>query len=264
MKLITREQARLASLRRWAILDQSVALQKRQRGFIIDPYRYGGGGGGPTDPNYANVKSLLHFEGADASTTFTDAFRTWTAVGNAQIDTAQFKFGASSGLFDGTGDCITSPHDSALDVSGDHTIEGFCRPANIANFMYFYSNGDYNTAQLSVRMTDIGRLQAHTGNGSLYIQTTSSGFTANTWSHWVWEQSTTDNAKYLFIDGVLLSSNAGTIAGTGTGSARIGAVWSAGVALPMNGHLDEIRITPGIARYPAAGFTVPAAAFPDS
>jgi hypothetical protein len=78
-------------------------------------------------------------------------------------------------------------------------------------------------------------------------------------------QSSVDNAKYLFINGVLLSTNAGTIASSGTGSARIGAVWNAGAAgLSMNGHLDEIRITPGVARYPSAGFTVPAAAFPDS
>jgi hypothetical protein len=55
-------------------------------------------------------KSLLHFEGVDASTTITDENpnNTWTVTGNAQIDTAQFKFGTSSLLFDGTGDYITT------------------------------------------------------------------------------------------------------------------------------------------------------------
>lgn len=53
--------------------------------------------------------SLLNFEGANGSTTFLDDFgNTWTASGNAQIATAQFKFGSSSGVFDGTGDWITS------------------------------------------------------------------------------------------------------------------------------------------------------------
>lgn len=58
------------------------------------------------------TKSLLHMNGVDASTTFTDTAsggtHTWTASGNAQIDTAQSKFGGASGLFDGNGDYIWS------------------------------------------------------------------------------------------------------------------------------------------------------------
>ena len=57
---------------------------------------------------------------------------TVTASGNAQIDTAQFKFGASSGLFDGNGDFLTTP-DHADWVLGDlpFTIEGFVRFAGL-------------------------------------------------------------------------------------------------------------------------------------
>lgn len=66
----------------------------------------------PPDYSYAFDRSrgaLLNFEGADASTTILDDFgNTWTAVGNAQIDTAQFKFGGSSLLLDGTGDYAES------------------------------------------------------------------------------------------------------------------------------------------------------------
>lgn len=50
---------------------------------------------------------LLNFDGADGSTSMIDGFgNTWTAGGNAQIDTAQSKFGGSSLLLDGTGDFI--------------------------------------------------------------------------------------------------------------------------------------------------------------
>jgi hypothetical protein len=53
--------------------------------------------------------SLLNFEGLNGSTTFIDDFGpTWTGSGNAQISTAQFKFGTSSLLLDGTGDFITT------------------------------------------------------------------------------------------------------------------------------------------------------------
>lgn len=49
------------------------------------------------DDGYTVV--LLHMNGTDASTTFTDeSGKTWTAGGNAQIDTAQSKFGQVQGL----------------------------------------------------------------------------------------------------------------------------------------------------------------------
>lgn len=72
----------------------------------------------PPDYGYAFDRTrgaLLNFEGADASTTFIDDFgNTWSAVGNAQIDTAQFKFGASSLLLDGTGDEATCTNITSL------------------------------------------------------------------------------------------------------------------------------------------------------
>lgn len=53
--------------------------------------------------------AILNFEGVDASTSIIDDFgNTWTTAGNAQIDTAQFKFGTSSLLLDGTGDYVES------------------------------------------------------------------------------------------------------------------------------------------------------------
>jgi len=71
--------------------------------FAAMKYRKGGAAGG--DPEWANVLSLVHFNGADASTSFPDEKpNTWTANGNVQVDTAQSVFGGASGLFDGNGD----------------------------------------------------------------------------------------------------------------------------------------------------------------
>ncbi len=74
------------------------------------------------------TKLLIHGDGADASTTITDSGPSgyaFTSYGNAQIDTAQSKFGGSSLLFDGTGDYILS--DSASDDfsfgASDFTID---------------------------------------------------------------------------------------------------------------------------------------------
>ncbi len=59
--------------------------------------------------------ALLNFEAADASVSMIDDFgNTWTASGNAQIDTAQFKFGTASLLLDGTGDFIRSSSITSL------------------------------------------------------------------------------------------------------------------------------------------------------
>lgn len=56
-------------------------------------------------------KLLLHMNGTDGSTTFTDSLtspKTPSSVdGNAQIDTSYYKLGTASGLFDGDGDSIT-------------------------------------------------------------------------------------------------------------------------------------------------------------
>ena len=75
----------------------ALAYRKRQQGFIMNPFRFGGAPA-PTDPDYANVSLLLHMDGTDGSTTFTDNSpigHTVTAVSNAQINTARDKFGGA-------------------------------------------------------------------------------------------------------------------------------------------------------------------------
>lgn len=73
-------------------------------------------------PNTTYLKLYLAMDGVDASTTFTDDSpigRTMTAVGNAQIDTAQSVFGGASGLFDGTADFLTMSSTSDLNIGSN-------------------------------------------------------------------------------------------------------------------------------------------------
>jgi hypothetical protein len=74
-----------------------------------------------SDPHFDKVTCLLHFNGSDASTTIIDdaymqgsPTRTWTASGNAQLDTAYKRLGSASLLCDGTTDYISTPSDSGL------------------------------------------------------------------------------------------------------------------------------------------------------
>jgi hypothetical protein len=99
-------------------------------------YRTGG------DPNFGSVVALLHFDGTNGSTTFTDQKgNTWTAVSGAKISTAQSKFGGASLLLNGSSDYATVPNFAGLDFgSGNFTIEGWVRPANVTSNQVIIAN----------------------------------------------------------------------------------------------------------------------------
>jgi hypothetical protein len=98
--------------------------------------------GGADDPQ---TVLLLHMEGADGSTTFTDAKgHPFTASGTAKISTAQAKFGGSSGLFDQSAALSTPDHADFAFGAGDFTIDLWARisAANGANAEVFVSQYD--------------------------------------------------------------------------------------------------------------------------
>src|SRR5690606_11367203 len=87
-----------------------------------------------TDPHWANVVSLLHFDGSNSSTTITDETGTsWTAYDGAAISTAQSVFGGASAFLDGGSDTIRHTSDQPdFDFgSGDFTIECRIRPSSL-------------------------------------------------------------------------------------------------------------------------------------
>lgn len=94
-------------------------------------------GGG--DPYWANVVSLLHMDGANGSTTFTDQKgKTWTPNGNVQISTAQSVFGGSSAAFDGVNDSLSiASHADFGFGTGDWTVECFVRQTTTAAQVIF-------------------------------------------------------------------------------------------------------------------------------
>src|SRR5574341_11082 len=99
--------------------------------------------------------AILNFEGADASTVIIDEFgNSWSAQGNAQIDTAQFKFGASSLLLDGTGDYVESLNISTLG-DGSWEMSTWFRIAALPGVggrgsLIFFSNAASRGARLAL------------------------------------------------------------------------------------------------------------------
>lgn len=211
----------------------------------------------------------LHMDGTNTSTTVTDICgHAMTAFGNAQISTAQSKFGGASCLFDGTGDYVSTPDsvDWAFG-SGDFTVEAWVRPANFSAAM------DIMVQRNSAVITDFwgfriavttGALQfyAYVASTPIISRTTTATLTAAAWSHVAAVRSS--GATYLYING---SPAAATGADSSTALADTAALLYIGcgneaAANPFNGYIDDVRITKGVARY-TGSFTPPTAAFGD-
>lgn len=214
------------------------------------------------------LSSLLHFEGADTSTTFTDVSgKVWTPAGNAQIDTAQFKFGSASGLFDGTGDYLTTPEHADFDFgSGDFTIECFVRfnalPAGSA-IIRKSSGANIGWLVLQTATTTLN-LYASSNGTSWNIcsaKVVGTGLTTGTWYHVA--ISRTGSTWNAWINGALgtgstfpLTSAAALSNYPAAGPVPV-AVGSDGAgAVTLNGWIDDLRVINGYGLYPAA-FTPP-------
>lgn len=110
------------------------ALRASQRGFLLNPFRYGGGGGG-SNPHLDKLKVLLHFDGLDGATTTVDSSpvgRAVTLANSAQLDDAQKQFGATSCLFTNASQSYLSMAGSAdFDVgTADFTIRFWARKSS--------------------------------------------------------------------------------------------------------------------------------------
>jgi hypothetical protein len=231
------------------------------------------------DPYWSNVALLLHMDGANGSTTFIDssiAPKTVTAGGNAQISTAQSRFGGSSAAFDGAGDALFVANSSAFNLANsDFTIEGWVRfnvaPAagrydailtkraiqtpEVPRWVQIYREGD---------SANVGKLMFNADANSdlpwdvLLLSTTT--LNANVWYFFAVTRS--GNTFRLFINGTQEASATSSI--TISVDSEPITIGGAGTIIdaPLNGNIDELRITTGVARY-TSNFTPPAAPFPD-
>jgi hypothetical protein len=199
--------------------------------------------------------ALLHLNGVDTSTTFTDeAGNTWTARGNAQLDTAQKKFGTASLLLDGAGDSADTPDNAKWAFAGDFTIDCQIRlnalPGEGANFPICGQYVDathywlfYVTKSAGVYYLGLYGVPAP---ASFAVITPST----NTWYHVAVVRS--GNNIIIFLDGSSIAT-----ATDATAFPNIAAVMEIGKssASYFNGWIDELRIST-VPRW-TSGFTPP-------
>ena len=243
---------------------------------------------GDGDPHFDKVSLLLHMDGADGSTTFTDSSprpKTVTAVGDAKISTAQTLFGGSTGYFDGAGDALSVANSVDLDFgTGDFTIEcwvyiaGNSAPDNDGNRVVAIVS-PWGASDVSGYLLAINGSSSTTGTGINFDSWSAGNTTAGTFyraattiTQGAWHHiaaTVQAGVRRLFLDGVQLSA---TQSNFGAGYAGfetfgrplcVGGTFQAQYPLRLNGHLKGLRLTKGAARY-TADFTPPTAPFPDS
>ncbi len=219
------------------------------------------------------TKLLLHLDGADEAQSTTDdgvTGHTITFGGTAQLDTAQSKFGVSSLLLDGNSDYITAPdHADWSFGTGDWTIDFwvrwngadtdpvvFCsRHKDAQNYFYLYkANG-----------TDSGDFQLHWKVGNVVVCSYKVTWdpTPDQWYHIAIVRHTT--SMYFFINGASQTLTVTTAVSTND-LTFTGAVLKFGDyegSYYLNGWMDEIRVSKGIARW-VANFEVPWEAYSDN
>ena len=226
---------------------------------------------GAPDPYFANVVALLHLDGANGGTTFTDnapAPHSFSATGGAVTSTSQFKFGTAS-LRTGTAGDYISAADSAdwHFGSSDFTCECWARfdDATIANSQVLF--GQYTAADPSWLLYQGTAGQLHFFLSTNVTDYSADGATTLSDATWYHVAACRDgNTVYLYLNGVL--DGQVTVSGAAKNSAQVlsvGTITDLPLINTLIGNQDDIRITNGVARYPGGTtFAVPTAAFPDS
>lgn len=215
------------------------------------------------DALFFSVALLLHCDGSNGSTTFTDnspSPKTVTAYNGAAVSTSTKLFGTGSCDLDGTDAYLSIPDAADWDVPGDKTIEVAFRTRNASGVAYTkgiagtgtfgsdngWAIGHYQ-GTLSVRVNST----AYSGSGTVSV---------NTWHRVALVWSGTSFKVYL--DGAQIYSGTAETVSTST-ALIVGNVSPPDANRYFDGCVDEIRVTNANARYTAA-YTPATEAFPDT
>jgi YD repeat-containing protein len=217
------------------------------------------------------TRLMLHMDGANGSTTFTDSspsLKTVTSYGTAQTSTGQSAFGGASGYFNGSGSYLSTPDSADWNVgSGDFTIDFWVRVAAVPGTGY--NLGIFSKSRSSSSRGYIAYIGPNTQNIYAYFWSNDSTMIANlgsatlplnTWHHIAIVRSGSNFT--LYTDGVASSTATSTAAVQNpTEPLKIGTLYESTITNSyFNGYIDEFRISKGVARW-TGDFTPPAAPY---
>ncbi len=222
------------------------------------------------DVHFPKVKLLMPFNGSNGATSTSDLSNknnSSSFSGNAQISTAQSKFGGSSLAFDGTGDKITIGDSYWNDAisTGDFTIEYWLRINVQSTSQRTITNYSGGTNGWGMYYSSSNYLDFFWNHSSTfyYINNATGGAKTvipnDTWTHVAVTRN--DDTWRLFLNGAAENTRTGlahTIVTSTRDELTLGCRPDTGTQY-LNGYIDDLRITVGEARY-TSNFTAPTTA----
>lgn len=222
----------------------------------------------PLIPIDNNVKLLLHCDGDDGSQTFIDdSFynHTINPQGNAQLDTAQKKFGTASGLLDGN-DYLTSPDSDDWDFgTGDFTVE--CQTmfnalpgagAQITFISHYGGTGENGIWTFTMENNGgILTLTSYIFDGG-FRNVGNHVVTLSTGVFYHFAMVRVSGTIYFFCAGILVGSASCPWNLTHAGSLVLGIGGQSNGSRCINGWIDEVLVNKGTGKW-TSNFTPPIA-----
>lgn len=202
--------------------------------------------------------ALLHLNGTNGSTVFTDAVGTltWSRSGaTAVLDTSQLKFGSAS-LVMSTG----SVNSTSFTAQTTWTADWWVRFATLNHGVMALVGGNVNGFATSVRNQGNGSGQlynvSYTGSAAdANVTGTKTAWATGQWYHMAMTYDTVAGKYYFYVDGV----KDGEIA-SATGMSGAGAVFNIGnngTGSALDGWIDEFRYTDACEFPSGTTFSVP-------
>ncbi|MFZ2188264.1 MAG: LamG-like jellyroll fold domain-containing protein [Candidatus Moraniibacteriota bacterium] len=220
--------------------------------------------------SYANTKLLIHADGSNGSTTFTDSSNAHSvaASGNVQMSTATSKFGGSSVYFDGSYDELLPSAGSDFGFgTADFTVDVWVYPINGGHgsaYARIFETESYPTAGgialATVNTENPTRMLVHTSDGTNLVYSNSS-IPNSTWTHVAVVRSS--GTIKLYINGVAQTQTYSTSLNFTAQRLSIGGNMTGSTGgESFYGYMDEFRVS-NVARW-TSNFTPETAAYDPS
>jgi hypothetical protein len=217
----------------------------------------------PTAPVTAIANTSLLANFTNAGIIDNTMMNNLETVGNAQISTAQTKFGSGSMSFDGTGDYMIGSAFSNPTRSfgtGNFTIEGwFYINANKVQIVYDLGTTGGSGTGFQVAFNSSGYPYFLLQNST--VITSSIAVSVGTWAHVAWVRNNSTCVIYVNGTSGVSTANSANLSDTGLTIGTPNDYRDGSSTYHYNGYIDDFRITNSIARY-TSNFTPPTSAFP--
>jgi hypothetical protein len=216
------------------------------------------------DPNRANRLLVLHCNGSNGGTTFTDSStyaRTMTVTGTLITSTSSPKFGSACALVQASGDFVRSSAITALGF-GAITMAAWVKATHGDEYGSFFSTGPFNGGngiQIFIGATGV----VFRSDGTSDLSATGLSLNDGNW-HYVKCYiaagiAAVPRAKVIMVDGSTVASGT-TLSNLESDNLDIGSIADSGGSFRFSGSFDEVVISD----YADTSTTVPTTELADS